>query len=100
MTYDPLTFVSKVEIISFAVLGSFVTYRFFNSLYDNLYEPTLDNVVKAKNTHKYYIKIGSSYIQVENIIKDTIKWLLIILILMILYNIISAITKKNEKQNV
>jgi len=96
MTYDPLSFVSKVEIISFAVLGSFVTYRFFNSLYDNLFDPSLDYVVHAKNTHKYYIKIGSSYVQIENIIKDTIKWLILILILMIIYNVVSKFTKKNE----
>jgi hypothetical protein len=86
--YDPLEFIQKVEIITMALLGSFVTMKFLNAVYDNLYEPTIDVVINSGSSEKYYLKLGTYYIHVGTIFKEFIKWLILIIFLMIIYNII------------
>lgn len=86
-TYDPFEFINSVELFTIAMLGSFVTWKFMNTLYDNLYEPTVDLLIECNNTDKYYIKIGKYYVQIGMIFKEFIKWLLIIILLMIIHNV-------------
>jgi large-conductance mechanosensitive channel len=86
--YDPIEFVSKIELFTIAIIGSFITMKFLNSMYENIYEPVLDVVIDSEKTDNYYIKIGKYYIQIGMIIKEFIKWLLLILILMIVYNLL------------
>lgn len=85
--YDPLEFIGKVEIFTIAIIGSFVTMKFLNAMYDNIYEPAIDIVIDSETSEKYYIKIGKYYIQIGTIIKEFIKWFLLIIILMIIYNV-------------
>jgi hypothetical protein len=92
--YDPILFVSKIELVTITIVGSFITMKFINALYDNLYEPTIDLVVKSDYLDEYYIKIGKYYIQADTIVKEFIKWLALILILMILYNILQRKSAK------
>lgn len=87
--YDPLEFVGKIELLTIAVLGSFITWKFLNSLYDNIYEPTIDVLVNCEKTEKYYIKIGKYYIQIGMIFREFIKWIVLIIILMIIYNLLA-----------
>lgn len=86
--YDPVEFMSQAELFTVAMLGSFVTWKFLNALYDNLYEPAVDIVIDSKDTDKYYVKIGTHYVQIGMLIKEFIKWAILIIILMLLYNFI------------
>ena len=86
--YDPLEFIGKIELLTIAILGSFITMKFLNAMYDNIYEPVIDIMIDSEKPDKYYIKIGKYYIQAGLIMKEFIKWFLLIIILMIVYNII------------
>lgn len=94
-TYDPFQFISKTQLITIAIIGSFITIKFLNALYENLYEPIVDVIIESKQCDNYYIKIGEYHIQIGTIIKEFIKWFLLIIVLMLAYNII--IHKKIEK---
>jgi len=93
--YDPVEFINKGNIITLAIIGSFITFKLLNCLYINLYEPIIDTSIANKSTSHYYIKIGKYYIQLDPIFKEFIKWIIIVIFLMLLYNII--IKKKIEK---
>ncbi|MEM0354201.1 MAG: hypothetical protein QXW79_01330 [Thermoplasmata archaeon] len=86
--YDPLEFIDKIGILTIAVVGSFVTIKFLNSIYENIYEPFINTLITSRGTSEYYLKIGNFYIPVDDIIKEFIKWVIIIVLLMILYNIL------------
>lgn len=86
--YDPIKFVGKTELLTIAVLGSFVTFKLFNALYENVYEPSIDSIINSDKTDKYYVKIGAYYIQIGMIFKEFIKWVILIFIIMLLYNLI------------
>ena len=95
LIYDPFEFVGKIEILTVAIIGSFITIKFLNSIYENIYEPTIDNIIGSEQSDNYYIKIGKYYVQIGAIIKEFIKWLLLIVILMIIYNIITHKKRKS-----
>lgn len=86
--YDPIEFIGKVEVFTIAVLGSFITLKLLHSLYDNLYEPLIDLCVDSDESDKYYIRIGKYYVQIGMIFKEVIKWVVLLIFLMILYNIL------------
>lgn len=92
--YDPIQFVCKIQILTVAIIGSYITIKFINALYENIYEPVLDNIIGSEQNDNYYIKIGKYYVQIGMIIKEFIKWLLLIIVLMIIYNIIIHRKKK------
>lgn len=85
--YDPLEFINKIELLTVAIIGSFFTMKFLNALYDNLYEPAMDVVIDSEKSDKYYLKIGKYYVQIGMILKEFIKWFVLIIILMIIYNL-------------
>jgi large-conductance mechanosensitive channel len=87
-TYDPIKFIEKVEVLTIAVIGSFITIKLLNTLYDNLYEPVIDLVIETEKSDKYYIKIGKYYVKIGVIFKEIIKWIILFFILMILYNLV------------
>ena len=93
--YDPVEFISKVELVTITIIGSFITLKFLNAIYDNLYEPTIDVIIDSEKSDKYYIKIGKYYIQAGMLIKEFIKWFILIMLLMLVYNIIKPNHKKN-----
>ena len=86
--YDPFEFISKIELLTIAMLGSFITFKLLNSIYDNMYEPTIDMIVNSEKTDKYYVKIGKYYVQPAMIFKEFIKWIIFIIFLMLVYNIL------------
>jgi len=86
--YDPIKFISKIELFTIAIIGSFITMKFLNAMYENIYEPVIDVVIDSEKTDNYYIKVGKYYVQIGMIIKEFIKWFLLILILMIVYNLL------------
>lgn len=88
--YDPIEFITKVELVTIAIIGSFITMKLLNSLYENLYEPVIDTMIESKETDKYYVKIGNYYVHMDSIIKEFIKWFLLIVLLMIIYNFFIA----------
>ena len=85
--YNPLEFINKIELLTIAIIGSFITIKLLNALYENLYEPMIDVAIGCEKTDKYYIKIGKYYVQLGMIIKEFIKWFLLIILLMIVHNI-------------
>lgn len=85
--YDPLQFIYEANVLTVAMVGSFITLKLLNSFYDNLYEPFIDLIIDTKESEKYYLKIGEYFIQVNMIFKEIIKWIILISILMIVYNI-------------
>lgn len=93
--YDPFEFIGKVGIITIAIIGSFITMKFLNSVYENFYEPAIDIALDSEKTDNYYIKIGKYYVQASVIIKEFIKWIILIIILMLVYNVF--ITYKQKK---
>ena len=95
--YDPFQFISKVELFTIAIIGSFITMKFLNAIYENLYEPALDVVIDTEKSDKYYIKMGKYYVQAGMIIKEFIKWFILIILLMLIYNLFIGRHKKIEK---
>lgn len=88
--YDPLRFINEANMLTVAMLGSFITFKLLNSFYDNLYEPFVDLIIDSKESEKYYIKIGEYFIQVNMIYKEIIKWIILFAVLMIIYNVFIA----------
>jgi hypothetical protein len=85
--YDPLEFMNKIELFTIAVIGSFITMKFLDAMHENLYEPFIAMVVDSEQTDGYYIKLGKYYVHADMIIKEFIKWFLLLIILMIIYNV-------------
>lgn len=85
--YDPLEFMNKIGILTVTIIGSFITWKFLNALYDNIYEPSIDMIINSEKTDMYYVKIGKYYVQIGMIFKEFIKWIILIIFLMIAYNI-------------
>lgn len=85
--YDPVEFIGKVELLTIAIVGSFISFKFLNGLYENLYEPAINTIIDSDKTDKYYVKIGKYYVQLDMILKEFIKWILLVLLLMIIYNL-------------
>lgn len=88
--YNPIAFAYQIEALTLTLVGSFVTMKFLNVIFENLYQPIMDSVIESKSTDKYYFKIGSYYIQADIIIKEFIKWIVIIILLMVVHNIYTA----------
>jgi hypothetical protein len=86
--YDPFEFVYEVELFTIAMLASFITWKFLNAMYENIYEPSIDVIIDSNKTENYYIKIGNHYIQIGMIIKEFIKWVVLLIVLMIAYNLL------------
>jgi hypothetical protein len=86
--YDPIKFIEKVEVFTIAVVGSFITIKLLNAMYDNLYEPIIDLFIDSEKPDQYYIKIGKYYVQIGMIFKEIIKWIILIFFLMVLYNLL------------
>lgn len=95
-TYDPLEFIGNVELFTIAMLGSFITWKLLNAMYDNLYEPAIDMMINSGNGNKYYIRIGKYYVQMDVIFKEIIKWIVLIILLMLIYNIVIHHRRKHN----
>ena len=88
-SYDPINFMKGVKIFTIATLAGFATWKLSNTLYDHLYEPAINVAMDSDHTDKYYIKIGNEYKPIGMIVRDVFKWIFVIIILMIIYNVLS-----------
>lgn len=93
-TYNPLKFVGQIEILTLTIIGAFMTMKFLNSIFDNLYQPIMDTIISSNNAHKYYLRIGKYYVQADTLIREFIKWFVIVVLLMIFHNICIKYSKK------
>ena len=84
--YDPVEFIRKIEFLTITLIGSFITMKLFNSIYENLYDPFIDTYVNSNNAKNYYLPMGKYYIQIGNVINEFIKWFFVFSMLMLLYN--------------
>lgn len=91
--YDIFTFISKIDILTITIFGSFITIKFFNALYENVYEPFIESLIESNENNKYYITIGKKYISVNKIFNEFTKWIILLIFLMFLYNIFKKIKK-------
>lgn len=91
--YDPIKFIQKIELFTVAIIGSFVTMKLLNAIYDNLYEPAMEIILDANKTNMYYVKFGKYYMNIGTIFKEFIKWFVLIILLMFFYNFIT----KNQR---
>lgn len=94
--YDPIQFISNVEILTITIIGSYITMKLLNALYENIYEPCIDLVINCGRTDQYYIQIGDYYVPAGLVIKEFIKWFLLVIVLMIIYNVLVN-RRKSEK---
>jgi len=85
--YNPIEFVQEIELFTVAMIGSFASWRLMNIIYDNIYEPIVDVMIDGEKTDKYYAIIGRYNIQIGIVVKEIIKWIIMIIFLMLLYNI-------------
>lgn len=85
--YDPLEFLKKINIFTIAVIGSFITWKLLNCLYLNVYEPAIDTLIESNHAERYYAIMGKYYINLDVILKEFIKWIIVVVILMFMYNI-------------
>lgn len=86
--HDPIEFVSQIELFTVAIIGSFITLKFLNALYENIYEPAIDIAINSDKPDKYYLKIGRYYIQASTVVKELLKWIIMIVLLMLVYNFV------------
>lgn len=92
---DPIEFVSKIEIMTVTIFGSFITVKFLNALYEHLYEPAIDTIIKTEEHDDYYMKLGNYYVQISAVVKEFFKWALLLILIMIIYNVVKRY-KKNK----
>ena len=95
--YDPFEFIGKIGLLTIAIIGSFITMKFLNAVYESIYEPAIDVFMDTEKSDNYYIKIGKYYVQASMIIKEFIKWIILIIILMLIYNVFITYNKKKLK---
>lgn len=83
---SPFSFIKEMDLFTITMLASFVTWKFLNALYENVYEPSVDILVDGEETDKYYLKTGKYYVQVGMVVKEFIKWIILLIVLMVVYN--------------
>jgi len=90
---NPFKFTSNFELLTFTVVGAFITWKFINALYEDLYEPIMDYIMPDTKCQKNDIVIKKIKFKVGFIIKEIIKWFILILILMVVHNIIHILNR-------
>src|SRR3990167_10414614 len=76
------------SLISFAVIGSMVTWSFLSSFREHLYDPLIDAAIPNSTFDEWKIKIGNEHINFGLILKSGIKWILIMIVLFLIYEYI------------
>lgn len=84
MFTGPLDYVIKTEILTIIVIASFVTWKFFNSIYDNILTPLFDGLTDNRN-ETHYIHIYKKKINVDMFVTEFIKWIFLISIICIVH---------------
>jgi len=86
--YDPIEYIQNYELLTFVTVGSFVTWKLLNVLYEDVYEPILNNAIPNSTCEKHYVFLHDNKIKVGYIYREIIKWIVLIILIMILHNII------------
>lgn len=84
--HDPFHYISKTEMFTVVVLTSFISWKFLNVLYEQVYQPTIEGLIDTYDAKNYYINIGPNGIPIGKFILEFIKWLILIIVLMVIYN--------------
>lgn len=84
--YNPLEFASSAGILTIAIIGGYISWRLINTLYQELYDPLIDSIIPNEECRRHFIKVKKYRINVGVILKEFIKWLILIIILMTIYN--------------
>jgi len=86
--YNFIEFIQEHKVLTLTVIGTFASWRFLVVLYDKIYDPIADNILDANITDQYYTKICDKYIPIGIISKEFLKWFMMILLLMLIYNVL------------
>lgn len=86
--YDPMEFLHEAEILTVAVIGTFATWKLLTIFYDTVYDPSIDLFLTSTDVDKYYVRIGKKYVKLDPLFREGIKWVLVIIVLMFVYNLV------------
>lgn len=85
----------QLKLLVITVIGSFITLKLLNALYDYLYEPVIGTMIHNNGADKYYFVIGDYYVQASQLVEIVIRYFVFIIILLLLYNIVKYGTRKH-----
>lgn len=85
--YNPVKFTSSVNILTIAMVGGYISWRLMNALYEELYNPLMNSLIPNEECRKHFLKIKGHRVNVGIILKEFVKWLVLVIVLMIIYNI-------------
>lgn len=88
--YDPIEYVQNYELLTFFTIGSFITWKFLNVLYERVYEPIINSVIPDSTCEKHYVLLKENKIKIGYVYRELVKWITLIFLLMILHNIITS----------
>lgn len=97
--YNPLEFTSLVEVFTFTMIASFFSWKLLNSFHDNIFDPWIDEVIDDPDCEEYYILMGESKLKVGKLLKEIMKWIMIIIVLMIIHNFLVKYKYVEEIKN-
>ncbi len=84
-------FSSELEFLTIATIAGIISVKFVNKLYEELYEPMLHTIIPDDYCLKIY-HVGKVPIRYGILMREFIKWVLLIIMLMLIHNYIQ---KKN-----
>jgi hypothetical protein len=82
---NPFLFSNELGFLTLASIGGFTTFKFMNKLYEELYEPIIVYML-PDNKCKQELNISDLNIRIGILMRDFVKWFVIILIIMLIYH--------------
>ena len=85
MSTDPISYAIEQKWLSFAVIGSIFTWKLISSLREYIFDPILDQALPDKKFNIFDIPLGDEQLRLGALLKEFIKWIIVILILYLIY---------------
>jgi hypothetical protein len=77
-----------MQLFTITMLASFFTWKLLNGIYENIYEPMIDTIIPDEECEKHTMLINNHRMRIGFLFKELVKYLVLIIFLMIIYNII------------
>jgi len=84
-TTDPINFLKQMEVFTVVVICSFISWKLLGSIYDNLFIPSFDSLIKTNNADNYYLDVGPNGLPLGKFFHELIKWIILIILMMVIY---------------
>jgi len=82
-------FSSELEFFTIATIAGIISFKFINKIYEELYDPIITSIIPDDSCMQTYY-IGNVPVRYGVIMREFIKWILLIMLLMLLYNYIET----------